>query len=1393
GAAGPSGSTGATGANGVGGPTGASGATGANGVQGVTGASGATGTQGAAGPSGATGGTGVIGVQGVTGSTGSTGSAGVTGPSGATGSTGSTGGGGPTGTTGQTGTAGPTGPTGATGGSAGPTGSTGNTGATGVLGAAGPTGETGATGAAGAAGPSGSTGATGANGVGGPTGASGATGANGVQGVTGASGATGTNGAGGVTGATGATGNQGSGGVQGVTGASGATGAQGVGGVTGSTGATGANGVAGATGATGATGAAGASGPSGATGGTGQLGGSGENLFTQTNNLIYPYPVVDRSIALGDTSAANRASTATSSALIILDAIQGDIFVGDLILGYNDRTVSAEGALAAITTQDTDQNLYINPNGTGQVLIGNGTAGSTPNLFVLDIKNDAEGALTGTDGAMYYNSSTGKFRCYQAAAWTDCIGAGGSTTLQQAYTNDVDGSNVIITETTADGSIIFQNTTGTQFQVTMAATTAQTVDLVNILNTGASQPTSTSGADGLQIDFANAGSSAISNAAIQINLTSSNTNAATTLAGVNVATISGSATAVETGIRIGSGFDYDIHFQDTTPVIKLADAANLTIEDGAGTVLANFREYFSAANYGVWEANGFINIDGSFFMDNFVVPRTAASADVTASSRFGDTGAWVLDVRGSGGTATNATMGCTVTEGDTVTNANVNGQLQVALMTSTNTNGTNLSAPWCHLAISNAVGNAVIPILQAANKFIMYYKVKMSSAYTNSVTANMMWFGAENQTNGGWVGKPTFTGTSTGGVFITNVDGTQTQTGTNATAGTQWIGWARLSGANSTVACSGSTVSNQTSNYALFRIEVRATNDAHFFYDDNASNGIQMIECGSGITNNIPTAPIRPVMNFGRSIQATGTLWTAFVDLFAYVQDDPRVTAGTSGASQVAALTGDTPAFVPPPPPDPVFGADIAEQYVFDESDDVSAGDIVSIGAVPGAGDKAKIAYDRKLLGVYAESPGLVLGQSAYNTVPIAVTGRVPVKVSAKNGQIRIGDPITSSDTPGVGMRALLPGKILGTAMENYTSPDVGKILVSVNVGYYLGDEGDTALLSQPEVSVLGGEAVSTLSSASAMLTLSASQSAGLSILASGSADFASDSATLVSNLSKSAEVVVNKVISFVKAVTFQDIVRFVGGAIFESNVHFSGLVKFDNVVEFISSVIFRGKTTFVGKVEFNKDTAGYAQIKKGDRFVDVRFEHEYTSEPVVNATTLMPRLTDAQYQEYVANGVCATSKTKEECAEQLTATIFLSNMKYVIAGRTTQGFMIILDKPAPLDISFSWTAFAITDANTFQSASGAPNAPVPVAPTVSPTPSGPSGSSATSPQVQSTPAPTSPAIPDASASGVILTITPTPTPGNTPTPTPSPTLSPTPTVLPSVTPIETLTPTPTP
>ena len=92
-------------------------------------------------------------------------------------------------------------------------------------------------------------------------------------------------------------------------------------------------------------------------------------------------------------------------------------------------------------------------------------------------------------------------------------------------------------------------------------------------------------------------------------------------------------------------------------------------------------------------------------------------------------------------------------------------------------------------------------------------------------------------------------------------------------------------------------------------------------------------------------------------------------------------------------------------------------------------------------------------MGVVSTDPGYVLddGKMPEPKVPIALAGRVPVKVSSKNGIIYIGDYLTASDIPGVAVRAITAGPVIGTAMEDYTESDptqVGKITMFIKNTY---------------------------------------------------------------------------------------------------------------------------------------------------------------------------------------------------------------------------------------------------------------------------------------------------------------------------------------------------------
>ena len=125
----------------------------------------------------------------------------------------------------------------------------------------------------------------------------------------------------------------------------------------------------------------------------------------------------------------------------------------------------------------------------------------------------------------------------------------------------------------------------------------------------------------------------------------------------------------------------------------------------------------------------------------------------------------------------------------------------------------------------------------------------------------------------------------------------------------------------------------------------------------------------------------------------------------------------------------------------PGAGLDISEQFTMTEP--MSPGDIVAI--VNADSVKRATAADASLvIGVYSTSPGIVLSKASLpNTAPIAINGRVPVKIATP---VKQGDYITVSDTPGVGISATEPSFVVGRALEDSAS---GTVMVLINPGYF--------------------------------------------------------------------------------------------------------------------------------------------------------------------------------------------------------------------------------------------------------------------------------------------------------------------------------------------------------
>lgn len=97
-------------------------------------------------------------------------------------------------------------------------------------------------------------------------------------------------------------------------------------------------------------------------------------------------------------------------------ATQATIAVGGATTFQN--SADSTGAFRVLNAASVPQFQIDTTN--SRVYIGNMTADGTGALLVLDTKNTA-GDPTGVNGGMYYNSNAGRFRCFEAGTWVDCI------------------------------------------------------------------------------------------------------------------------------------------------------------------------------------------------------------------------------------------------------------------------------------------------------------------------------------------------------------------------------------------------------------------------------------------------------------------------------------------------------------------------------------------------------------------------------------------------------------------------------------------------------------------------------------------------------------------------------------------------------------------------------------------------------------------------------------------------------------------------------------------------------------------------------------------------------------------------------------------------------------
>lgn len=377
-----------------------------------------------------------------------------------------------------------------------------------------------------------------------------------------------------------------------------------------------------------------------------------------------------------------------------------------------------------------------------------------------------------------------------------------------------------------------------------------------------------------------------------------------------------------------------------------------------------------------------------------------------------------------------------------------------------------------------------------------------------------------------------------------------------------------------------------------------------------------------------------------------------------------------------------------------IGGADLAEYYY--SNNPLEAGDVVAIQPDQPAGiDKSVSRYQKNLLGVVSTQPGLILGPKEENAYPIALSGRVPVKITDENGSIHVGDLLTSSSRPGYAMRATSAGAVIGRVLnepELMTSCDALLPNIAEAIGDGPGVTGNPEQnIEQESNEILNKEPVVHTDYSIgpkcgyAMLFVGLGESLGKNVEILAKEFGALNNNQLTIDGITTAMSSQDSIMGFLRASKANLLVdSLLPESIFADRIA-AGLEILTPTLYVDSILTSSGDTITIGSpVEFtlppifNKDTAGFAIIKQGDKRVRVTFDQPYTTTPVVTSNM--------------------TFEVTDNIDEISFASIFEQNIQYVVTAKDQTGFTILINKSAPRNIRFSWIALGVRDPKVIES-----------------------------------------------------------------------------------------------
>ena len=209
--------------------------------------------------------------------------------------------------------------------------------------------------------------------------------------------------------------------------------------------------------------------------------------------------------------------------------------------------------------------------------------------------------------------------------------------------------------------------------------------------------------------------------------------------------------------------------------------------------------------------------------------------------------------------------------------------------------------------------------------------------------------------------------------------------------------------------------------------------EPHYGWDDNDLTGDAV--SSTEFFNARGWVTFRWIAGSDETNNGDGWYQCDYVDVYSYFSHNPA-------GFQDGGIYAEGPIFAH----SSVYVGDLVEYLPV--NDRSTPGDLISIDPISvDAYAVSSRPYDPNLAGVHSENPSVAIN-NPNSGAPVALAGRVKVKVANAGGSIKTGDFITSSGIPGLGMKADRTCYAVGRALEPLKG-SAGEILVLVQPGWY--------------------------------------------------------------------------------------------------------------------------------------------------------------------------------------------------------------------------------------------------------------------------------------------------------------------------------------------------------